>query len=1521
MASWTNNNSTYYINPAYLTFVENSGYGPNLIQVSASSSCYISVFIPGVIGYSDADKNYRRWKITAYNNKFPDKDKFYIYVRLEKDGTSALMIYDKVLRGVHGGEIIEKTDEEGNITKEEGEYDENHAYYYIHIGEVSETDGSSIREITYDTGYLTSDMSQNDKGGLNEMFELDKYSTPWLIKAKQWLASFTVKGFVKLIGGLVFSKGTEGSDKVINDIKRSTDNAYEYLLNEDGSVQMDAEGNPIKNPEFVPVSDETLATSKYVEQSIEKIGDNFLRKDRPDETEHRIKFKDGLEAGEYVAGRMGGKGAQIDKDGRGEFQSMTIREFLEVPELRFNRVDVVSGELWNSIAFGLVESVDTVRRICTLKLEEGERSGLHVMDICRGIFSDFGQGNATEEGKDQNGFDRMYGFSTSYFTPTEILVNEEGRFQFRYQLQDETNVHPCASMKFAVYGNFVDASRQASAYSTRTYKCYLNKVNTWKIDPDKHIYAQFGLLDGLTIGGQPMVGYGSYQHNAYLSGAFIQFTPQQKEELKGEDAYSVELTDSEGIIIIDDEGHVVGGDQQLMNVIDSEVDEETGERTVKNVTTEGKNVITRVYKLTTSVQAMRGSTPLYYSLAPGKGSYVMSLSPVGCKAVVLNGVIVVTEVSEPNNCYVGITVNCEGKAPYTKKYSITAVHDGKNPLTADIDNEMEAVSCDSEGNVIFGLPASCTVGMWAGSTQLRLNRVDITAPEGVTVTQQMVDQNSRPLEGMTEEELKEVLYTSCVVSVPEKVVLEDGSEIPGITKEAARVLPIGIKVEATYGSNIYHRNLTFTISKVVAGENAVLYKLRPNVKVVSVDKSNNLSVEHVNCSVNGFDGKKVTEMPGLPSELLKLEYAVDWKVESEFSAYDYQSLIPVAKDNRRFGFRLYQKMNEEWVLIDTETIYVVKDGNAVEGIYEYYLATSYKEGVTREDGDWGAWQMKDIPEIGENKKYLWNYEETIYSGTEPTYTEPVIIATWAGKGGVQEVIEWYMVNNDKDTIPGYDDERWVAKKAPQMDKEHRYLWNYEQIKWTDGEDTYTEPAIIGVFGEDGVSSLELVASTSTISRNSFGTYEPDKVRVRVVRAGKEEIRNISAWGIQKDGSVVPVVLDKENDSNTVQVSSVSVDLDSLYSLDFKQLVFRVFETAVTSYTDDTYIAERVINFVGDGASGPMPRNCGEWTPDKTYYYNNIYRDFVWMTTSAGVKLFIRDGLGAAVPGNDANGGVKGEKYKPTITSQNEDGLFYNDWWLEVSKTVMTAIDTALIDTANIAGFMFKDGKMVSQETGSDPLNDISKSKLILDGTNGEIIAQKGIFRGEIYAEKGTFKGEVNAESGFIGGFNIEDQCLSGSAEIAYADNPEVTGHQDVILSPAGLSLEAHTMTGGVKSSVINISERDDFAVYVDTLNRGGIHVSAGGSGLVDPLALNVEGRTNLDGDLVVTGTVNINGKNLTGEVDTSIIEDSPNPVAGGAVYSKFVEIEKKIQEGGGKVVFTNGIPSQWIPDVLYVIES
>lgn len=312
-----NNNTTYYINPAYLTFVENSGYGANLIQVSASSSCYIRVFVPGVIGY-DGDGNYRRWKITAYNNKFPDNDLFYIYVRLERNGASALIAYSKTLYNIDG-------------STPDGSVDASDTYYYIRIGEVSATDGTSIREISYDTGRLESDQVKNEGTEMGEMWEMDKISSPWLIKAKQWLASFTVKGFISLIGGLIFQKGEE--EKVITDVKRSVD-----------------------SDEEVPVGDTNMATSGYVEKRIELLDDRYLSKIKPDETPYHIKLLDGLtttyaESTDFAEGTEKGGWAikkDIDEYWKGEADKLVARVLGQVYDLLVQNNAVFKGPLSSS---------------------------------------------------------------------------------------------------------------------------------------------------------------------------------------------------------------------------------------------------------------------------------------------------------------------------------------------------------------------------------------------------------------------------------------------------------------------------------------------------------------------------------------------------------------------------------------------------------------------------------------------------------------------------------------------------------------------------------------------------------------------------------------------------------------------------------------------------------------------------------------------------------------------------------------------------------------------------------------------------------------------------------------------------------------------------------------------------------------------------------------------------------------------------------------------------------------------
>lgn len=366
----------------------------------------------------------------------------------------------------------------------------------------------------------------------------------------------------------------------------------------------------------------------------------------------------GVQIGTFVTGMIGGTGAQIDKDGRGEMTSLILREFLEVPELRFNKIDVVSGELWNSIAFGTVENVDLVNQIVTLKLEEGEYSGIHVNDICRGIFHNFDGVNNTETGTDDCGFDKVQGFTTSYFTPIEVL-DARGK-QFRYSLKQGTTQHPCKSMKFAVYGNFTDETRQDSAYSTRQYKRYLKKVNTWHINPSKNIASQFGLLDGLNIPGAPndgnLTGNGAYISNIYLTDAYVQFTPEQVEDLHGQDAYSVSLTRTEGSIIVDNEFNIITDYQQRD-------------------------------QFTFEVQAWRGKTPLTYNTTVDRDTFFCTWESNGIECRVDNGKFTITKITNIHDMKLLIYIHCEGTAIFNREFNLSYQLEGNSLWVTYNDND------------------------------------------------------------------------------------------------------------------------------------------------------------------------------------------------------------------------------------------------------------------------------------------------------------------------------------------------------------------------------------------------------------------------------------------------------------------------------------------------------------------------------------------------------------------------------------------------------------------------------------------------------------------------------------------------------------------------------------------------------------------------------------------------------------------------------------------------------------------
>lgn len=277
---------------------------------------------------------------------------------------------------------------------------------------------------------------------------------------------------------------------------------------------------------------DSTAAADYNAYSAKRALWEFANKQFPDTFKGKMTFDDGAQFGGFASG-MTGFGGIIDKKGNAEMQSLKLRGFLEVPELRYNRVEISMGDTWYAPSAGIIESVDTTAQTITLKLEEGEIGSPRVGDICMGIFHNLNTSeNATADYDDGRGNRRFAGFATCYFRITEELDTTTYK-TFKYQLRPvsgayPTQYHPAAAMTFVGYGSFSNEDRQTSRYETRTYQRYLTGVSDWEFTAS-NIAAQYGDLSNLSVFGINMTGYSAYLNNIYMSGVIQQFTPGGEE--------------------------------------------------------------------------------------------------------------------------------------------------------------------------------------------------------------------------------------------------------------------------------------------------------------------------------------------------------------------------------------------------------------------------------------------------------------------------------------------------------------------------------------------------------------------------------------------------------------------------------------------------------------------------------------------------------------------------------------------------------------------------------------------------------------------------------------------------------------------------------------------------------------------------------------------------------------------------------------------------------------------------------
>ncbi len=292
---------------------------------------------------------------------------------------------------------------------------------------------------------------------------------------------------------------------------------------------------------LITTNDTTTPTNRNAFSSLRSLKE-FLSKTKADRTPYplnvggKLTGEKGVQFGDSFADGLTGFGGMVDEDGNGWLESLSLRRFLEVPELRYNRVEIQIGNKWNAPGGGIVEQcipdLDSdgnplMTGTVILHLEDGEIGTVAIDDICMGIFHDgyTQSNNSTADYDDSIGNFHFAGFYTAYFRITDIL--ETGRnSKFRYMLRAVSDrwkmkFHPCEAMHFVGYGNFTDTNRQTSRYSTRTYERYLKGVNDWEFTAN-NIGAQFGDLSNLSVFGLFMTGYSAYLNNIYMTGVIEQ---------------------------------------------------------------------------------------------------------------------------------------------------------------------------------------------------------------------------------------------------------------------------------------------------------------------------------------------------------------------------------------------------------------------------------------------------------------------------------------------------------------------------------------------------------------------------------------------------------------------------------------------------------------------------------------------------------------------------------------------------------------------------------------------------------------------------------------------------------------------------------------------------------------------------------------------------------------------------------------------------------------------------------------
>lgn len=166
------------------------------------------------------------------------------------------------------------------------------------------------------------------------------------------------------------------------------------------------------------------------------------------------------------------------------------------------------------------------------------------------------------------------------------------------------------------------------------------------------------------------------------------------------------------------------------------------------------------------------------------------------------------------------------------------------------------------------------------------------------------------------------------------------------------------------------------------------------------------------------------------------------------------------------------------------------DGLGIMSIENFYLVSASSSGVTIEGSS--GWS-ETVPSTTTTNRYLWNYELITYTDNSTATFGPRVIGVHGATGdpgpsgspgrGIKGVVNWYLATSSGSGVTT-GTQGWT-QNVQALTAINKYLWNFEEINFTDDTVSRTTPCVIGTYGPQGLPGADGDPGTGITSIEDF----------------------------------------------------------------------------------------------------------------------------------------------------------------------------------------------------------------------------------------------------------------------------------------------------------------------------------------------------------------------------------------------------------------------------------------------------